>query len=219
MYFARSWVVDVCRISTSKTFPTLGHSPSRTSIPSSSAPAPRLRPDAAIDATNLTIGRTALAILRCPDDLNAQTNQGNLSYVVNGGFSRFPAAPIGWVGGANRRYVRQWSAPPVAADRDHLGFHSGYRPETGRHVPGCHDPHVALRRHGNQQHQVPWSVTTTLSSIVDGLSTTVLLGESTLSGYAPPGASVLRRRDELVLPPSQLHFVHGLRQCLRRRRG
>ena len=26
-------------------------------------------------------------------------DQGNLSYVVNGGFSRFPAVPIGWNGG------------------------------------------------------------------------------------------------------------------------
>ena len=58
-------------------------------------------PTASGDATNLTVGRTALAILRCPDDLNAQTNQGNLSYVVNGGFSRFPAYPIGW----NRDWV------------------------------------------------------------------------------------------------------------------
>src|SRR5271165_5506214 len=50
----------------------------------------------ASQASNYTIGSTALQILRCPDDLNAQDGHGNLSYVVNGGFSRFPAWPIGW---------------------------------------------------------------------------------------------------------------------------
>src|SRR5271166_3395922 len=53
---------------------------------------------AASQASNYTIGSTALQILRCPDDLNAQDGQGNLSYVVNGGFSRFPAVPIAWQG-------------------------------------------------------------------------------------------------------------------------
>src|SRR6185312_16036022 len=33
------------------------------------------------------ISNTAIAILRCPDDINAQPNVGNLSYVVNGGFA------------------------------------------------------------------------------------------------------------------------------------
>ena len=50
------------------------------------------------EASNFTIGGHRPAILRCPDDLNAQTATGNLSYVVNGGFSRFPAVPIAWQG-------------------------------------------------------------------------------------------------------------------------
>ena len=53
-------------------------------------------------ASNYTIGSTALQILLCPDDLNAQDGQGNLSYVVNGGFSRFPAVPAAWKGGRGR---------------------------------------------------------------------------------------------------------------------
>ena len=67
---------------------------------------------AATQASNYTIGSTALQILRCPDDLNAQDGQGNLSYVVNGGFSRFPAVPIAWQGavvnGQNANFNLQW---------------------------------------------------------------------------------------------------------------
>ena len=47
---------------------------------------------------NLLIGRTALGVLRCPDDNNYTPNEGNLSYVVNGGFTRFPAYPLAWIG-------------------------------------------------------------------------------------------------------------------------
>ena len=42
---------------------------------------------------NLVIGNTALGVLRCPDDNNYTPNEGNLSYVVNGGFTRFPLYP------------------------------------------------------------------------------------------------------------------------------
>ena len=36
------------------------------------------------------------------------TGQGNLSYVVNGGFSRFPAYPLVWVG-----YAAMAHRPPL----------------------------------------------------------------------------------------------------------
>ena len=38
-------------------------------------------------ASNFTIGNTAIGVLRCPDDVTAQPNEGNLSYAVNGGFA------------------------------------------------------------------------------------------------------------------------------------
>ena len=43
---------------------------------------------------------TSLAVLRCPDDNSAQPGQGNLSYVVNGGFSLWTALPLGWTASA-----------------------------------------------------------------------------------------------------------------------
>ena len=70
-------------------------------------------PGSAGQASNYTIGSTALQILRCPDDLNAQDGKGNLSYVVNGGFSRFPAVPIAWLGNPRRRLQSTIQSPVV----------------------------------------------------------------------------------------------------------
>jgi prepilin-type N-terminal cleavage/methylation domain-containing protein len=50
--------------------------------------------------SNHRISSTSIGILRCPDDVNTQSGEGNLSYVVNGGFSLWHALPIGWIGGA-----------------------------------------------------------------------------------------------------------------------
>ena len=42
-----------------------------------------------------------IGVLMCPDDNTIQNGQGNLSYVVNGGFALYQAYPIGWVGSAD----------------------------------------------------------------------------------------------------------------------
>lgn len=145
------------------------------------------------DATNLTVGGTALAILKCPDDLNAVTNQGNLSYVVNGGFSRFPAAPVGWIGAAidgasNNGPSLVWLPPATTTGWIPI---QGIGQKLGVMFPGATVPTSLPTGSTGTTSTFPWSVTTTLSSIIDGLSTTVLLGESTLSGYAPQGAGFL----------------------------
>jgi len=49
-------------------------------------------------AANFKISSAALGVLRCPDDNNFQANEGNLSYVVNGGFTRLPAYGLIWNG-------------------------------------------------------------------------------------------------------------------------
>ncbi len=43
---------------------------------------------------NWKIGSTNIGVLRCPDDNTIQVGQGNLSYVVNGGFSLWHAHPV-----------------------------------------------------------------------------------------------------------------------------
>ena len=40
-------------------------------------------------------------ILKCPTTSTASPGRGNLSYVVNGGFARWHAVPVGWSGSAD----------------------------------------------------------------------------------------------------------------------
>jgi len=140
-------------------------------------------------ASNFTIGNTSLQILRCPDDLNAQDGQGNLSYVVNGGFSRFPAWPIAWKGtvvnGQNAGFLLQWlSANDGWATAQSIGTKMGVM------FPGAivHQGQTASVGMGTTT--FGWNTNTTLSSIQDGLSNTILLGESTTAGYSAPGAGI-----------------------------
>ena len=146
-------------------------------------------------ASNYTIGSTALQILRCPDDLNAQDGKGNLSYVVNGGFSRFPAVPIAWNGagqsgngtggGQNAKFNLQWlSASDLWATTQSIGVKMGVM------FPGAivHAGQTAGTGLGTTT--FAWNTTTTLSSIQDGLSNTILLGESTTAGYAAAGQGI-----------------------------
>ena len=141
-------------------------------------------------ASNLTISNAALAILRCPDDLNAQDGQGNLSYVVNGGFSRFPAAPLGWQGGAvdgtsGNGPALQWlSGSPGWLSSQGIGQKLGVMFPAS--VISANQG-VA----GASSINFPWNVRTNVSGIVDGMSSTLLLGENTLVGYSPPGANFL----------------------------
>ena len=169
------------------------------------------------EATNLTIGRTALAILKCPDDLNAQTNQGNLSYVVNGGFSRFPAYPIGWIGGVTDGLEKngpelQWLSGGVASN----GFIpiQGLGQKMGVMFPAATVSTLVSAGTGSGQNKYAWSPTTTLSSIIDGLSTTILLGESTLSGYAPAGAAFIPVETNWACPhPNFTSFMASDNVC------
>ena len=127
-------------------------------------------------APNAVIADTAISILRCPDDPHAPSGRGNLSYVVNGGFVRWPAVPIGWDGRATDGQSRngpilQWT--PEGRDwRDTLQVNR----KLGVMFLGTHT--------GN----APWDVRTTPADISDGQSVTLLLGENTLAGYSPGNA-------------------------------
>ncbi len=141
------------------------------------------------EASNFTIGNTALQILRCPDDLNAQDGKGNLSYVVNGGFSRFPYVPIAWQGavvnGQNAGFVLQWlSSSDGPATAQSMGTKMGVM------FPGAIVNPTLTVGTGLGSTSYPWNTNTTLSSIQDGLSNTILLGESTTSGYAAPAQGI-----------------------------
>jgi len=132
-------------------------------------------------ASNAKISETALKILQCPDDNTVQTGQGNLSYVVNGGFALWHAVPVGWVGsqidgGATPSGPSIW-APSATSFLGTIGvtqklgvmFIESTFPQGVPNAP-----------------RIPWNVRSSLTSIVDGTSSTILLSENTLTGAGTP---------------------------------
>jgi prepilin-type N-terminal cleavage/methylation domain-containing protein/prepilin-type processing-associated H-X9-DG protein len=120
--------------------------------------------------SNKTLAKTGIGILTCPEDVTTAQGEGNLSYVVNMGFSRWHHIPtFGWtgtvVGGANTTTGPNWGA--AIARR------------TGVMFLGTVD--------GN----LPWDAKSTASSIVDGSSTTVLASENLMAGFTPAGDPTL----------------------------
>jgi prepilin-type N-terminal cleavage/methylation domain-containing protein/prepilin-type processing-associated H-X9-DG protein len=147
---------------------------------------------------NYTLSSTALAALRCPDDNNAITGQGNLSYVVNGGFSRFPAYPLVWVGytsdGTPTTAGTQTTKPLLwlhaTYDTAEAQFNQSIGQKTGvmflQSYYRSADLSTAEQALANKQ--PPWGgLKTSLSSITDGASSTLLLGENNLVGYQQGG--------------------------------
>ncbi len=137
---------------------------------------------------NSVIGNTALGVLRCPDDNNYTPNEGNLSYVVNGGFTRFPSYPLVWVGlkadgdaagGTATNYLTfdstgNGSAPGILQKSGVMFLNSVY--------DDVFDPTVTSTLNGRT---APWGgAKTVLGAITDGMSATLLIGESTLVGYS-----------------------------------
>ena len=117
-------------------------------------------------------GVPSIGILRCPDDYTAPPGQGNLSYVVNGGFARWHAVPVGWSGSrvdgkATNGGVLQWT-PPGGTWKDNQAV--------------CKKLGVMFL--GTQTGDQPWDIATTPADITDGMSKTLLVAENTLAGYS-----------------------------------
>jgi len=124
---------------------------------------------------NNVIAKAALAILRCPDDTNFTPNEGNLSYVANGGFARFGAYPQYWQGfqmdgdaAGGSKGLMKWDSAGALAQ--------GVNQKLGV---------MFLNSQYGDGRNPPWgSMKTTAASIVDGSGSTILIGESTLVGYS-----------------------------------
>ena len=163
--------------------------------------------------SNYTISQVDIGILRCPEDLTVQASQGNLSYVVNGGFARWSFLPTyGWT----------VDKTTLIGSADTLG--TNWSPSTPANNPAIARK-MGVLHPGTYGGNLPWDYKSTLSSVVDGLSTTVLASENLLAGYstwdtslmgtAPTAAaSRLFAGDELGHPPPQLRGLHRLGQDL-----
>ena len=113
--------------------------------------------------TNLTISSTPIAVLTCPDDPTLILGQGNLSYVVNGGFSRWHGTAYGWAGsatGGQTGPTLDWAA-------------LGVPKKTG------------VMFLGTQDGKASWDYRPTASSVSDGMATTILMSENHLAGASP----------------------------------
>ena len=116
--------------------------------------------------TNLTIASTSLPVLSCPEDTTLLKDGGNLSYVVNGGFSRWHGIPYGWIGsqaGGATGNTLDWASLDVPK-------------KTGMFFLGT------------MGGQTAWDNRPHIDSIVDGTSTTVMLSENCLAGASPGNA-------------------------------
>ncbi len=123
---------------------------------------------------NGIISKTALAILRCPDDANFQTNEGNLSYVANGGFARFAYNPMAWQG---LKYDGDGDGGTSGA----ISWGTGIPPQSVNQKLGV----MFLNAAYADKSVPPWGgLKTTAAAIVDGSGSTILIGENTLVGYS-----------------------------------
>jgi prepilin-type processing-associated H-X9-DG protein len=138
---------------------------------------------------NLAISRTAIGILRCPDDNSAQPGNGNLSYAVNGGFQRWHTIPYSWTGfqadntpaaGGPSATILNWSLTSGSGSAKNWQTYQGVCQKQGLMFQGTILP-------GGSPGNTPWDVRTTLSAIVDGASSTLMLGENTLAGFSTGG--------------------------------
>ncbi len=132
-------------------------------------------------ANNAAIANTGIGVLRCPDDISAQPNQGNLSYVVNGGFSLWHVTPMSLIGsqqdGGQVPQVLTWSLTYKANTVD--------APTIGvMQKLGVFFLDSVLPQGVTTAVNIPWNVRSTLTTIADGSSSTIMLSENTLAGYA-----------------------------------
>lgn len=132
-------------------------------------------------ASNYKISNTAIGVLRCPDDVTAQPNQGNLSYAVNGGFALWhgPPMPYGWA--ASQMDGASTTGPLF------IGW-AGTSPSSPALTWGiCQKLGVfflesVLPQGTGTNVRISWNLRSTLNSMVDGASSTVMMSENTLTG-------------------------------------
>lgn len=116
--------------------------------------------------TNLNLSKQSLPNLVCPSDAAATPREGHLSYVVNGGFSRWHSRPdLGWTGANGDPVMPATGVGPDWAVSDAI--------------------HTGVMFLGTSGNRARWDASTRPSSLYDGAGQTVLLSENLLGGASP----------------------------------
>jgi len=121
--------------------------------------------------SNLVIGNTGIGILKCPEDLTALPGQGNLSYVVNGGYSR-------WIGNPTAGTTYGWT-PGDGVNNLASSFQDNM---TGPGWGRANAIKTGVMFLGTDTGGFAVDAKTGSSSITDGSSTTILASENILAG-------------------------------------
>lgn len=126
---------------------------------------------------NDKIASTSIGVLTCPDDLTVVPGQGNLSYVVNGGYVPYLGATnVGWSGS---QLGGSWNtAGGVVFDTS-----------AGSTLNKDLNSKLGLFFLGTSTGRFPYDTRSTLSGIVDGTSTTLMLSENIGAGYRAEGTT------------------------------
>jgi prepilin-type processing-associated H-X9-DG protein len=145
------------------------------------------------EPSNALIGSKAIGILTCPEDTTVQPGQGNLSYVVNGGFSRWVGDPsLGWTGTANGG----------------SGTRTG--PDWGIDVAA----QTGVMFLGSDMGDKPWDRKTTAASVVDGSSQTILVSENLLAGASTGSPATSGLPTNWACPhPNVVMFIASDKVC------
>jgi prepilin-type N-terminal cleavage/methylation domain-containing protein/prepilin-type processing-associated H-X9-DG protein len=123
---------------------------------------------------NLTLASTGIGVLRCPDDYTAQPGSGNLSYVVNSGFSFALGQTIGFTG--------------VQGATGGTFGPSSYDLSGGTSLPLPIVKNMGVMFPGTVTGKANWETHTTPAAIYDGMSNTLLVSENTLAGFSSGNA-------------------------------
>ena len=154
--------------------------------------------------SNSTVSNTSLAILRCPDDNSFQAGAGNLSYVVNSGFSLS-------VGDGGTWSVVTAAVPTYGPIKnDWIGGGGGLVGGAAKGVTSK----LGVMFIGSVQGNLPYDYKTTPSSIYDGASTTLLLSENIMGGQSTGTAATGQIATNWATPlPQTCTFVGSHHVC------
>lgn len=149
---------------------------------------------------NAKLANTTIASLVCPDDLTSlEQGRGNLSYVVNMGFSRFHYNQTGVVSpprwdGTSRNNVTpglNWGADSTAINKK-----------------------LALFFLGTNTSADAWNTKSTLSAVVDGSSNTIMATENLAAGFAATYAGAGGAEANWACPhPNVIGFIGSDNIC------